>query len=479
MNKNKQFPMNSFRIFLFVILSLSTSYAQKKLNLSFKVEGVISGTAKMVGIYADGNFMADTSVIAPDGSFSFNGGKDGYYEGFYYMVMPDNTNFPFLLANGENFSMKTKAGDYNNSMQVEGSLENQLFYENQKIQTTIEQKFNALAAQLKTLQKGAPQYLSIQKEMEGILAERDNIVTDLRKKHPTAFFTKFKLAGQNPKYRYEYAANGAMDTLKTLYNYRQDWWNDFDFTDERLVRTPVFFNKLKKYHTELMPQNPDSCIVYSDLLIDKTLINKEYFKMIANWLALQHKPGTTKMMDGEAVYSHIILKYFTAEKDDWDSPSDLISIRKNAQDMRTSLVGMTGQDVRASNINGVSKSIYDMKTPITVLFIYNPDCEHCQKEAPEIRAFYDKWKSKGVGVFSIAANAKNQKEWLDFRAKYNVNWDTDVIDPQLTSRYHEKYFIDITPEIYVLDKNHKIIAKNLRPHQLDEVVEGELKKQKP
>jgi peroxiredoxin len=477
MNKNKQLPMNSFRVFLFVILSLSTSYAQKKLNLSFKVEGVSSGTAKMVGIYADGNFMADTSVIAPDGSFSFNGGKEGYYEGFYYMVMPDNTNFPFLIANGENFSMKTKAGDYINSMKVEGSLENQLFYENQKFQTAIEQKFNATAQRLKTLTKGSPQYQGTEKEMETILTERDNILTDLRKKHPKTFFTNFKLAGQNPKYHYEYTANGVMDTLKTLFNYRQDWWNDYDFNDTRLIRSPVFFNKLKKYLNELIPQNPDSAIVYSDFLIDKTLINKEYFKMVANWMALQHKPGTTKMMDGEAVYSHIILKYFTAEKDDWDSPKDLIGIRKNAQDMQASLIGMTGQDVRANNTNGVSKSLYDLKTPITILFIYNPDCEHCQKEAPEIRAFYDKWRSKGVGVFSIAANAKNQKEWFDFRAKYKVNWDTDVIDPQLTSRYHEKYYIDITPEIYVLDKNHKIIAKNLRPHQLEEVVQKELAKQ--
>jgi peroxiredoxin len=477
MNKNKQLPMNSFRILLFIILSLSTSYAQKKLNLSFKVEGINSGTAKMVGIYADGNFLADTCVISPDGSFSFSGGKDGYHEGFYYMVMPDNTNFPFLLANGENFSMKTKAGDYTNSMKVEGSLENQLFYENQKFQTVIEQKFNATSQRLKASPKGTPQYQSTEKELETILAERDNILTDLRKKHSNTFFTNFKLAGQNPKYRYEYAANGVMDTLKTLYNFRQDWWNDYDFNDTRLIRSPVFFNKLKKYLNEVVPQNPDSSIVYADFLIDKTLINKEYFKMIANWLALQYKPGTTKMMDGEAVYSHIILKYFTAEKDDWDSPKDLISIRKNAQEMRTSLIGMTGQDVKANNPNGVSKSLYDMKTPITILFIYNPDCEHCQKEAPEIRAFYDKWKSRGVGVFSIAANAKNQKEWFDFRAKYGVNWDTDVIDPQLTSKYHEKYYIDITPEIYILDKNHKIIAKNLRPNQLQEVVEKELAKQ--
>jgi peroxiredoxin len=472
MNKNKQLPMNSFRVFLFVILSLSTSYAQKKLNLSFKVEGINGGTAKMVGIYADGNFMADTCVITPDGSFSFSGGKDGYYDGFYYMVLPDNSNFPFLLANGENFSMKTMKGDLMNAMKVEGSLENQLFYENQKNQTAIEQKFNAT-----TQIKGTPQYLSTEKELESILAERDNILTDLRKKHPTAFFTNFKLAGQNPKYRYEYTAKGVMDTLKTLYNFRQDWWNDYDFKDERLIRSPVFFNKLKKYLNELIPQNPDSAIVYANFLIDKTLINKEYFKMVANWTALQYKPGTTKMMDGEAVYSQIILKYFTPEKDDWDKPEELKSIRKNAQDMRTSLIGMTGQDVRATNPSGVSKSLYDLKTPITVLFIYNPDCEHCQKEAPEMRTFYDKWKSKGVGLFSIAANAKNQKEWFDFRTKYGVNWDTDVIDPRLESRYHEKYFIDITPEIYVLDKNHKIIAKNIRPHQLEEVVERELAKQ--
>jgi peroxiredoxin len=477
MNKNKQLPMNSFRVFLFVILSLSTSYAQKKLNLSFKVEGINGGTAKMVGIYADGNFLADTCVITPDGSFSFSGGKDGYHDGFYYMVLPDNSNFPFLLANGENFSMKTMKGDLMNAMKVEGSLENQLFYENQKNQTAIEQKFNAATQRLKTQIKGTPQYLSTEKELESILAERDNILTDLRKKHPTAFFTNFKLAGQNPKYRYEYTAKGVMDTLKTLYNFRQDWWNDYDFKDERLIRSPVFFNKLKKYLNELIPQNPDSAIAYATFLIDKTLINKEYFKMVANWTALQYKPGTTKMMDGEAVYSQIILKYFTPEKDDWDKPEELKSIRKNAQDMRTSLIGMTGQDVRATNPSGVSKSLYDLKTPITVLFIYNPDCEHCQKEAPEMRTFYDKWKSKGVGLFSIAANAKNQKEWFDFRAKYGVNWDTDVIDPRLESRYHEKYFIDITPEIYVLDKNHKIIAKNIRPHQLEEVVERELAKQ--
>ena len=469
--------MSSLRIFLLTILSLSTLYAQTKVSISINTEGYSTGTAKLVGVYADGNFLADTCVIAPNGSFRFNGGKEGYYEGFYYIVLPDNSNFPFLIANGENFSLKTKKGDFIGAMITEGSPENKLFFDNQKFQVSIDKRFNEAVSRSKTLIKGTPQYQATEKEMESIIAERDNDLTNLKKNHPTAFFTKFKLGGQNPKYRYEYNANGTMDTIKTLYNYRNDWWNDYDFTDQRLIRTPVFFNKLKKYLTEMVTQNPDSIIKYTNLLIDKTLINKEYFKMVANWTALQYKPGTTTLMDGEAVYSQIVLKYFTPELNNWDAPADLKSLRKNAQDMRVSLIGMTGQDIRAVNANGVFKSLYDMKTAVTVLFIYNPDCEHCQAEAPEIRAFYDKWKPRGVGVYSIAANAKNQKEWFDFRAKYGVNWDTDVMDARLESRYHEKYYIDITPEIYVLDKNHKIIAKNLRPQQLAEVVERELAKQ--
>ena len=92
-----------------------------------------------------------------------------------------------------------------------------------------------------------------------------------------------------------------------------------------------------------------------------------------------------------------------------------------------------------------------------------------------MRAFYDTWKSRGIEVFSIVANAKNREEWLSFQKKYLINW-TDIFDPQLESRYHEKYFVDITPELYVLDRNNKIIGKNLKPEQLPEFFEHALEK---
>lgn len=64
----------------------------------------------------------------------------------------------------------------------------------------------------------------------------------------------------------------------------------------------------------MTPQNQDSLIKYTDVLMQLAWQNDEYYKVISNWIALKYEPGKTKLMDGEAVYSNIILKYFTPEK---------------------------------------------------------------------------------------------------------------------------------------------------------------------
>jgi thiol-disulfide isomerase/thioredoxin len=107
------------------------------------------------------------------------------------------------------------------------------------------------------------------------------------------------------------------------------------------------------------------------------------------------------------------------------------------------------------------------------LFIYNPDCEHCQEAIPYLKQVFDKYQAKGITIFSLASMAEREK-WLAFGTKYGIEW-TDVIDPALESKYNEKYHIDITPEIYILDKNKKIIYKNLKANQLESVLKQELR----
>jgi peroxiredoxin len=470
--------MNIFKVLLLTILSISTLSAQKTTQITFKIGGFTEGVAKLVGVYADANYMADTAKIASDGTIQF-AKTEGYVDGLFYLLLPDETSFQFMVANGENFTVKAKKGDFLNTLQAEQSVENKIFFENQRFQAGLEQRFNAVMAEMRKQPQGSAEFENLKAKQQNLLNEREGILTKLKMDYPNALFTKFKLAGQNPKYRYAFRSNGSLDSIQTMRNFQEDWWNGFDFSEARLVRTPVFQNKLKKYISELTVQHPDSIVKSAINIIDKTFNNKELFKVAANWITYNHKPTVGKLMDCDAIYAQLVLKYFTPENSEkLGIPlEDITSMRNTATAMLPSFVGKIGQDIVARNKNNELKSIYGLKSAITVIYIYNPDCEHCQEETPKLRAVYDQWKSRGIEIFSIVYNAKDKAEWQDFAQKYGINW-TDIWDPEVKSRYNEKYYTDITPEMYVLDKNHKIVAKNLKASQLPEVFEAELAKLK-
>jgi thiol-disulfide isomerase/thioredoxin len=463
--------MNIFRILPILCLGAVTLSAQK---ISVKINGYTEGYSKLIGVYADANYFSDSAKINADGSMLFTK-SGGYKEGLFYLMMPDETYIQFLVPDKSDIDISAKKDDYINTLQAAQSFDNQLFFDNQRKQLTIERRFNAASAEMKKYPQGSADFLKWQQEQKTVLTERDAVIEGLKKQYPNSFFTKFKLAGQNPKLRYAFRTDGSLDSVLTMYNYRCDYWNDFDFSDGRLVRTPVFQTKLKKYIQELTPQSADSIIKSADILIGRCAANKELFKVAVNWTTYNYKPTIGKLMDCESVFSHLVLKYFKVENDLDVSAEDVTSARNSATQMIPSLLGKTGQDIVAGDKNNVMRSIYGLKSLFKVVYIYNPDCEHCQAETPRLRQIYDQYKSRGLEIFSIASNAKDKKEWQDFANKYGINW-TDVWDPELKSHYNEKYFIDITPELYLLDKNNKIIAKNLKPNQLYEVLENELAK---
>ena len=69
----------------------------------------------------------------------------GIREGLYYLLTPDKNNFQFFIAGGENdFTLKTSKDNLVLGMTVEGSVENQLLFDNAKYQSALEAKYNAL-----------------------------------------------------------------------------------------------------------------------------------------------------------------------------------------------------------------------------------------------------------------------------------------------------------------------------------------------
>lgn len=466
---------------LFSFLSLQ-SFAQKapqttaagidSTQIEAFLEGIPAGTAKLVGMWGDQNFLADSAIVDAAGHFVLRR-KKPLASGFYTFLLPGMKNLSFLVDKDQRMTLRAKASDIAGTIQVEGSVNTGLFYETIRYQAKQEPELNQISATMSKSAPNSPEFQQAKQRQTQILEERKTYLDGIYKQNPNAFFTKFKIAGQNPDFKEFKKPNGDMDTMRQLIYYRDHFWDNVDFSDERLLNTPVIANKLKRYIKELTPQNPDSIIFVADPLIKRVMKHKQYFKYFTNWIALQYENTKTTVMDGEAVYVHIIKNYFTPELAFWDKPANLEGLQTHVWEMEASLLNRKGPDVRAQDVNGQFKSIYEITAPIVVVFMFSPDCEHCQKEALEVEALYKKWKSRGVEFFGIAVSTTDA-EWKAFVKEKGFTF-TNVFDPTNRAIY-AKYFVDITPEIYVLNKDRIIVGKNLHPNQLDTIFERELKK---
>jgi len=462
--------------FNYAIKSKANTSEKKGYSIECTVAGQSGGHGKLIGVFGKQNFLVDSVAISNAGYMKFteqsNPNADSIVAGMYFILLPSQDFIQILVTDlDRHFSLKTSTNDLIRDMQVSNSITNELLYTNLKYQADLDQKFAEVNNAIEKNAAGSEEKTKAETEKQSLLVERDAHVQWFAKNYPDNFFTKFKLAGQNPTLKEPKLANGEIDTIKQVYLYRNEFWDGVDFSDGRLMRTPVIHNKIEKFIGQLTDQRVDSLIKYADFVTEKAKADKEIFKYIVNFIALKYQPKKTTLMGGEAVYVNMIDKYFTQELAFWSNPTEINGLRREANEMKPSLLGKTGQDVTATDVNGKSVSLYDFKTPISVVFIYSATCEHCQEAAPEMQALYKEWQPKGVEFYGICTDAE-EAEWKKFVQKYGLTF-TNVIDPSYDSNYYKKYHIDITPEIYVLDNknNHKIVAKNLKPNQMPQFFE--------
>ena len=434
-------------------------------NFTFQVEGMGAGTVRLVGILNDQQFLVDERNSDANGQVQFQ--KDEpYRQGIYFALLPNNANFQFMITEDQTFTMSTNINDLVGQMKVEGSLDNALFYDNIRYENAYQQQLAPLNEQRNTLDENSAAYQQLEASREALIEKRRADLQEIFDAHPNSFFTTFKKAGQNPVLRKE-LPNDAQVTA-----YRMEFWDGVDFSDDRLMNTPVIYNKMKRYFEELTPQQPDSIILSVERLLERlpTFEQSEYYKYIVNWVALKYEPTKTTLMDSEAVFVHMVQNHFTYDRAFWSDSTNTYALQLRAEEMANSLIGQAGPNVKAPDENGNIRAIYDLKAPYIVVYMYNPDCEHCQEQTPVLVNLYRQWQQESpalVDVYAIALDTEADI-WKNYMRKTGMQW-TNVFDPSNRSIY-KTYFVNVTPEIYVLGPERKIIAKNLNVDQIEEVI---------
>lgn len=72
------------------------------------------------------------------------------------------------------------------------------------------------------------------------------------------------------------------------------------------------------------------------------------------------------------------------------------------------------------DLTGTLQKFDNLKGKIAIVYFWATWCEPCQKEAPQLRALYEKYREQGVEVVGIAMD--NADKVKDFAAKNNLTF---------------------------------------------------------
>jgi thiol-disulfide isomerase/thioredoxin len=267
--------------------------------------------------------------------------------------------------------------------------------------------------------------------------------------------------------------NGRRDSTFGYRYFKSHFWDGSDFTDDRLLRTPVFHNKLKKYLDNVVVQQPDSVIREVDILVEKSRPNPEMFKYLI-WFTTYHYENP-EYMGFDKVFVHIVDAYYITGQTAWITQSVNENIIKKANKIRTLLIGQKAPNMIMLDSNNQLVSMHTISADFLILLFWDPDCSHCEKEIPVLRDFYDQNKVKyGLQIFAVCSDTSLVK-WKNAVKKKKMSW-INVDGPRtLTGDYHDQYDITSTPVLYILNQKKEIIAKRLPADKIGTFLDNYLK----
>jgi len=435
-------------------------------DIRISIPGVPLPGALLIGQVGEQQYRAGEFTV--DGNGIVFKQAEPLKTGHYYAYFSDGAAVQLLIDQDQTMRLSApNAATAVTTMTVKGNEDTRRLYESLAFEAGQQEEFRAVGEAIRTTAPGTDAYNELQSQRNALIDVREAFQDRLFAQAPDALFTSYKRAGRNPRLIDARNADGSLDEKAQVAAFRADFWDGVDFNDVRLLNTPVIFNKLKRYMTELTPQNADAIKASADDLLGRVLDQPDYYKFFANWITLQYEPGKTTVMDGAAIHVHMIQKYFTRERAFWADSMTVFGLQQRADQMAHSLVGQKGPDITVPGLDGSPKRLYDLKKPYIAVFMYNPECEHCIEQTPKLIQAHQGLKNE-LDVYAIALDTEADK-WRNFVRQYGLSQFTNVYDPTNRSIF-KTYYVDNTPELYLLGPDRTIVSKNLKVEQLAQAI---------
>jgi thiol-disulfide isomerase/thioredoxin len=433
--------------------------------------------------YGNSKVFADSCILNEKSEGVFKS-KDKLTSGIYFLVSPKmSILFDFLVDDLQQFKITADTTDLKNVI-ITGSKENEMFKNYSQVVNTLFVELNQIEQSFKEAKTEKDSatfkeaYLAKDKEIK---QKRRAYIAE----NPGSMMSFLLNTMEVPEAPSIPIVNGKADSLYPYRYVKDHYWDNIVFNDNRLLRTPFFENKLDDYFKNYISREPDSIISEVQYMLTVAKTGKEIYPFLL--FKFTNKYISPEFMGQDKVFLHIYQNFFAKGDTTLLSEASKKSLRERAYSLMANQLGLPAPILVLNDVNEKRFALHNMKATYTFIAFWDPTCSHCKVEIPKLDSIYKaSWIKHDIKVIAVNTNAKEMTLWKEFIKDNKIDqWinayqtDEDLnkeIKEGKPTTIRQLYDVFKTPTFYLLDKDKKIVAKNLSIEQFNDFIQSTLKK---
>lgn len=445
--------MRKFVSLLLLLNVISAFVMAQHFELRSKINNSPDLSVYLLELKGDKSRLMD-STKSENGNFIFSFDQNAH-PGIYRVMLEtekssnifdeDPTFFDFVF-NNENINLEFDFENPSSTMQVLASTENKLYYEFLRKKEIFGQKYFSLLSVLEYYNEADPFYEKLVDEVVKTGMEYNEYLSETSEKSPQLFTSSVLRFNITPVYI------PSEDTNFEEFM-RQNFFNLCDFNVPELIYSNLITKKIISYLGFFMnpsfnqEQQEDEIIIALGNMYDHVSVNDEVFNFALDFLV-----NGFQRFGMEKVLVYLADNYITGE---CETDNEKI-MKERLEAFKKMEIGNKGNNIVLMDENNQVKRLYDIDNDYSLVIFWSTECPHCKKMLPQLRS----WISEhgNISVYAVSID-KFKANWEEYLLMNHLPWINVYEENGWEGKAAKNYNVYATPGLFLLDKEHRIIAK--------------------